>query len=122
MKSRKRVAAMTALALASVPVVANATVLFQENFNTGTAGSRFDQFSQDNDGTPPDDVNANFNFNYGAWNYWHVAADFSSQDVSTPIPKAPNSGAAEPKIGLRLDVNNVAPSGTALLVLYPKLA
>jgi hypothetical protein len=127
MKSRKKMAAtFGALAIACSPVVASATNLFTENFDSGTAGTRFDQFSLDRAaGThPPYDTRAIYNFDYGSYKYWHVSADAQTQDVGEFIPQAPRSlGVA--KTGLLLDANNVADPATpntAQIDIYPKLA
>ena len=123
MKSRTRMVGLGALAIACAPVVASATVLFQDNFDAGTSGTRYDQFIFDR--ANQNDASANFNFNYGAFKYWHVNADESIQNVGEFIPLAPHSAAGSPAVGLRLDVNNdgSAPSpNTAVIDLYPKLA
>ena len=93
MKYGMKVGALSVIVLACAPVVTSATVIFNDDFDAGTSGTRYDQFNQDNDtaADPPFDTSANFNFNYGAFTYWHIAADESTQNASSLIPSAPRS-------------------------------
>jgi autotransporter-associated beta strand protein len=122
-KSGTKMAVLSALAMACAPVVASATVLFSDDFDAGTSGTRYDSFSQDNDAgvepTDPYDTAANFNFNYGAFTHWYTKTDNTLG--SRLIPSAPHS-VGNTTIGLRLDANNASPTGTAIITLYPKLA
>jgi len=123
MKYGMKVGALSVIVLACAPVVTSATVIFNDDFDAGTSGTRYDQFNQDNDtaADPPFDTSANFNFNYGAFTYWHIAADESTQNASSLIPSAPRSTGGS-TTGLRLDANSATPTGTAIINLYPKLA
>jgi len=114
-----------AAAVAALPMTAAAqTVLFSDNFDAGTSGTRYDFYNVDTEapgqygnGTIAGDASANFNFNYGAYTY-----RYTDPDGVTPrtgfIPMAPRSSGTT--VGLRLDVNN-ANGGTGILNLYPKL-
>ena len=119
----KRVIGFGALAMACAPVVASATVLFEDNFDVDTSG-RYDQFVFDR-AVAPDaatkDARAQFAYNYGGYQHWstNINGDF----VPGPIPSAPRSTGGTTS-GLRLDVNDknegVSPN-CVTISLYPKL-
>jgi hypothetical protein len=122
MKTGTKSAVVGALAMACAPVIAHATVLFTDNFDAGTSATRYDTFIFDRAGQ--NDAAANFNFNYGAFTYYHISADEANQNEADPIPVAPRTVGGT-TIGLRLDVNNdgTAPSpNTAVINAYPKLS
>ncbi len=126
-RSNNKVAVFAALAMACAPVVASATVLFSDDFDAGASATRYDIYAQDNDTAvepavynPTDyDAAANYNFNYGGFTHWYTKTDATLG--SRLIPSAPHSVGAT-TIGLKLEVNNLSPSGTAVINLYPKLA
>jgi hypothetical protein len=125
--SKKKVAVYGALAMACAPVVASATVLFEENFDTGTAATqsaRWDIYSQDESAGahPPYDTSAVFNYNY-AVNHWYT--NLNGDIVQRLVPLSPRSPVGAPTTGLRVEVNNVsdpASPNTAVMSMYPKLA
>src|SRR5688572_5894033 len=104
-KSSRKLAALSALAMAGGPVVASsAATLFSENFDVGTPGDRFQApVVLDRAGTQ--DFRAEYDFDYGAYKYWHISADGQSQDVGEFIPQAPRTvnPLTAPKRGLLLD-------------------
>jgi hypothetical protein len=117
----RKACAASVLALACAPVVASAQhVYFSDNFDAGTSESRYDRYSLDLSGADPHDVDWNFAFNYGAYEY--VRWDESFMDVWAPIPSAPNSVGGT-TIGLYMASNLVGSGGEQRSVInfYPKL-
>ena len=111
---------VSALALAVAPVAAQAQqVLFTDNFDAGTSAARYDLFHVDNDAdTAVMDTSANFAFDYGQFTYKRTDP-VTGEVAFAPIPTAPNSGGTT--TGLRFSVNDVAPTGTAIINAYPKV-
>src|SRR4029079_3297687 len=124
MKSGKKAAALGAIVVACAPVVARATTFFTDNFDAGTSGANYDPYGADRAGGT--DYRAIYNFDYGSFKYWHIAADQSTQNVGEFIPQVPRSGGAA-KIGLLLDATNTHPGSpnppdAAQIDIIPKLA
>ena len=127
MKSRTTWA-LSAIAAACAPVtMASATVLFTENFEGGTASTRFDIQQVDADGgvEPGDTYDTAIDYAYDYSTFTWIRTDPNGfGDISGPVPSAPNSTGGTTK-GLRLDVNNVDVAGaaeTAILNLFPKVS
>jgi hypothetical protein len=119
-KNVTRTGIVCALAMACAPVVANATTLFQDDFDTAASQNRYDQFVFDQTGG--NDASATFNFNYGAFHTWYT--DLGGNIVSRLIPQAPHTTNGT-SIGLRMDANNIPDATTpnkAVINLFPKLA
>lgn len=125
--STSRRVIVPALVLACAPVVADAANLYTQTFETphATALNHFDIFTVDRANGPAEvygiagDTNAVFDFDYGQYTYIRKDEE-GIEDIADFIPLSPRSPNGT-RTALRLDANNVAPNGGAIINVLPKI-